>query len=96
MKHILWDIAKDAKLKKECGIGFEEMMAYADAGGLLAIIDNPNQTRYPGQKVWIVDIKGYAHTVPVVETEDTLMFKTIIPSRKATRDYLKRLGHEED
>jgi uncharacterized DUF497 family protein len=95
MKLIRWDAAKNAKLKKERGIGFEEVVACVDAGGLLAIIDHPNQARHPGQKVWVVAIRGYAHLVPMVVTEDEVVLKTIIPSRKATRDYLKRSGHED-
>lgn len=28
------------------------------------IVDNPNQTKYPGQKIAIVEIDGYAFLVP--------------------------------
>ena len=33
-------------------------------------------------------IRGYAYLVPFVETETEVFLKTIIPSRKATREYL--------
>ena len=39
---------------------------------------------------------GYAYLVPFVEQEDHLFLKTVIPSRKATRDYLKQEGHDAE
>jgi len=36
----------------------------------------------------------YAALVPYVETDDHLFLKTVIPSRKATRDYFG--GRRED
>lgn len=37
---------------------------------------------------------GYVYLVPFVEEEEYFFLKTIIPSRKATRDYLKRGEHD--
>jgi len=42
-----------------------------------------------GQKVFVVQIDDYVYLVPFVETADQCFLKTIIPSRKATRKYLK-------
>ena len=36
----------------------------------------------------MVDVGGYAALVPFVEDDREVFLKTIIPSRKATRDYL--------
>ncbi len=36
----------------------------------------------------MVEIEGYADLVPFVEEDDYFFLKTIIPSRKATRDFL--------
>jgi hypothetical protein len=36
----------------------------------------------------IVGIDGYAYLIPFVEEADYLFLKTIIPSRKATRDFI--------
>jgi len=33
---------------------------------------------------------GYVYLVPFVEEKDHFFLKTVIPSRKATRDYLGR------
>ena len=46
--------------------------------------DPLNQERYPGQKISVVLIEGYAYLVPFLETEDEIFLNTIIPSRKAT------------
>jgi hypothetical protein len=37
----------------------------------------------------VVAADGYVYLVPFVEEPDHFFLKTIIPSRKATRDYLK-------
>ena len=34
-------------------------------------------------------MEGYVYLVPYVEQEGTRFLKTIIPSRKATKEYLK-------
>ena len=46
------------------------------------------EERYPGQRILVVNVEGYAYLVPFVEVETEVFLKTIIPSRKATRDYL--------
>ena len=51
---------------------------------------HPNQERYPGQRIFVVNIDGYAYLVPFVEGETELFLKTVIPSRKATDTYLRR------
>jgi hypothetical protein len=36
----------------------------------------------------IIDLDGYAFLVPYIQNENTLFLKTIIPSRKATKQFL--------
>ena len=52
-------------------------------------LENPNQRRYADQRVFVVNVQGYAYLVPFVESDTEVFLKTIIPSRKATRRYLK-------
>ncbi len=59
-----------------------------EAGRLLDVLAHPNPRKYPRQKVLVVDIASYACLVPFVEEVDHFFLKTIIPSRKATRDYI--------
>lgn len=69
-------------------VSFEEVLIAIDEGGLLDIIDHPPKTRYPSQKIFVVNINNYAYLVPFVEDEEKVFLKTIIPSRKATKKYL--------
>ena len=89
MKYFDWDPAKNEKLREERGVGFEEVLIALDEDRVLATVENPNQARYPGQKMLIVEIHEYAYLVPFAEDEEKVFFKTIIPSRKATKKYLK-------
>ena len=49
---------------------------------------HPNQKRYPGQRIFIVNIDGYGCFVPFVEDDDVFFLKTIVPGRKMTKQYL--------
>ncbi len=73
---------------KNRGVSFEEVVFHIDNGDLLARLDHPG-TKYGHQQIFVVRIGNYAYTVPFVEDEEKYFLKTIIPSRKMTRDYLK-------
>jgi hypothetical protein len=49
------------------------------------VLLHPNQEKYPGQMISVVEIDDYVYLIPFVETESEIFLKTIIPSRKATR-----------
>ena len=66
------------------------MVVAIEAGGILDILAHPNQSKYPNQKVLVVACDGYAYLMPFVEKENHYFLKTVIPSRKATRDYLNQ------
>ena len=88
MKPANWSTEKNIRLKAERGVSFEEVLSAMSNGGLLAVLNHPNSTQYQNQKMLVVRIRGYAYLVPFVETETEVFLKTIIPSRKATRQYL--------
>ena len=88
MKPFRWGPEKNEQLKLERGVSFERVVVAVEAGGLLDILAHPNKAKYPHQKVLVVASDGYAYLVPFVEEEDHFFLKTVIPSRKATRDYL--------
>ena len=56
-------------------------------GNELDVYLHPNQIKYPGQKISLVDVDGYIYMVPFVESETEFFLKTIIRSRKATKEY---------
>jgi uncharacterized DUF497 family protein len=88
MKPFRWSPEKNDILRQERGITFEEVTVAIEAGRLLDVLAHPNPRKYPRQKVLVVDIASYACLVPFVEEDDHFFLKTIIPSRKATRDYI--------
>ena len=88
VKYFSWNPEKNSALIQERGISFEEIVFHIENGDVLDLLENPNRERYPNQRVFIVNVEGYAYLVPFVEDELEVFLKTIIPSRKATRLYL--------
>jgi hypothetical protein len=46
VKYFAWDDAKNAKLKADRGIGFEDVVFHIERGDLLDILEHPNPDRY--------------------------------------------------
>ncbi len=80
MKHFAWDDAKNAKLKADRSIGFEDIVFHIERGDLLDILEHPSPERYAGQRIFVVQREDYKYLVPYVEDEQTVFLKTIIPS----------------
>jgi uncharacterized DUF497 family protein len=89
MKYFSWNSEKNRLLRAERGVSFEEVVFYIERGQLLDIVEHPNQERYGGQRIFVVNIRDYAYLVPFVETEREIFLKTVVPSRKATKQYLR-------
>jgi uncharacterized DUF497 family protein len=87
-----WDFEKNEWLKKERNISFEQIIFHLLQGDVWKIADHPDEQKYAGQQIYFVTVDEYICLVPFVETDKEIFLKTIIPSRKATRDYLKELG----
>lgn len=96
MKPFRWDPEKNERLKVGRGISFEEVVAAVEEDGLKDILVHPNQRRYAGQVVLVVAYRDYIFLVPSVEEKTHYFLKTIIPSRKATRDYLRTGANDEE
>lgn len=94
MKYFDWNEEKNQKLKKERGIGFEDVQAAIEGGNLLDVADHPNKIKHPNQKIFVAEIDGYAYLAPFVEDEEKIFLKTIFPSRKATKKYLMKRGEK--
>ena len=88
MRHFNWNKEKNQQLIEERQISFEEILFYLQKGCLLDDIEHPNKIKFPHQRVLIIDVDGYAYLIPYVESDDEIFLKTIIPSRKATKQYL--------
>ncbi|MBF0101382.1 MAG: DUF4258 domain-containing protein [Desulfobacterales bacterium] len=84
-----WNHEKNKILKEERGISFEAIVFCIENGLLLDIIEHPNQEKYRGQKIYVVNVNGYVYLVPFVESEGEIFLKTVYPSRKYTKNYLE-------
>lgn len=89
MKPFRWGVEKNELLKAARGVSFESIVVAVESDGLLDIVTHPNDEKYPNQRVLVVSFNGYVYLVPFVEEADYFFLKTVIPSRKATRDYLQ-------
>jgi uncharacterized DUF497 family protein len=92
VKPFHWSNDKNDTLKRDRGVSFEEVVFHLQRGDLLDVLEHPNQQRYPGQRIFILQIGDYVYLVPFVESETEVFLKTVIPSRKATNTYLRRMG----
>ncbi|GAB4445599.1 MAG: hypothetical protein OHK0041_03240 [Anaerolineales bacterium] len=93
MKYFSWNEEKNELLREERQVSFEDVVFYIEQGFLLDVLEHPNQEKYKGQKIFVVQMDDYVYLVLFIEDDREIFLKTIIPSRKATKKYLK--GSEE-
>jgi len=74
-------------LIKERNVSFEICLVKIENKDILDILDNTN---YPNQKIFVLEIDSYVYLVSFIENKDEIFLKTIIPSRKFTKKYLKQ------
>lgn len=83
-----WSEEKNRRLKAERNLCFEDVVIGIQEGRLLDVVKNPS-VNFPDQACLVVEISGYACLVPFVQRGQTIFLKTIYPSRKQTKKYLK-------
>ena len=91
-----WDNEKNNLLKSTRGVCFEQVVLIMEKGDVLDTIEHPNQERYPGQKIAVLMIDTYVYLVPYVENNEEIFLKTIIPSRKATNNYVRERNEKDN
>ncbi|PVE43197.1 hypothetical protein [Limnohabitans planktonicus] len=82
-----WNAEKNHLLIRERGISFERIVFEITNGNEIDVVAHPNQDKYPGQLISLVQVDEYVYAVPFVENETEIFLKTIIPSGKAMRQY---------
>ena len=88
-----WNPEKNAKLLRERGISFEEIVLHLEQRHLLGVVRG--QGRHADQKQLVVEVNKYVYIVPFIEEDGGHCFlKTIIPSRKLTKKYLRGGGED--
>ena len=95
MSEYLWDEEKNRKLKYERGLGFESIIEAIREGNVVDDFPHPNPRKYPHQRMMVIIIDEYAYLVPYIDDSGTLVLKTVIPSRKATRKYRNKMKEEK-
>ena len=83
-----WNDEKNEFLKRVRGVSFEDVVFHIQNGDVLDIIKHPKEDRYPRQNIIVLNIDGYVYLVPYLKVRGVRFLKTIIPSRKATKEYL--------
>jgi len=88
MKKYVWDDDKSNKLRNERDVDFEDVVIFIEGGFVLAIIEHHNKVKYPNQKIYVINVNGYAYGVPFIENDELIRLITIFPSREYTKIYL--------
>lgn len=73
---------KNELLYIQRGVTFPMVIEAIHERGILLNFDHPHQNKYPGQKILVVDLNGYAYCVPYEEKGSTRRLKTIYPNGK--------------
>lgn len=88
-KYLEWSKEKNKWLIQNRKVSFEEIKKAINDGNIWKITNHPNQIKYPHQQICIVIVDEYVYKIPFVEDKYKYFLKTIIPSRKLTKQYLK-------
>ncbi len=83
-----WNEDKNQELLRERGVCFEDVVYLIANGQVIDIKPHHKPEKYPNQQVFVLPINDYVYYVPFIEEEDKIFLKTIIPSRKLTKEYL--------
>jgi hypothetical protein len=83
-----WSDEKSEILEKTRGICFEDVVILIQNGHVLDVERHSNRDKYSGQNIMVLDIEGYVYLVPYIKKKGIIFLETIIPSRRATREYL--------
>ena len=86
-----WSAEKNVWLRTQRGISFEDAVVALATGNLLATRLHHNTDRYAHQEIYFVDIKGYVYMVPFVREKQWIFLKTVIPTRKGTREFMQEI-----
>jgi hypothetical protein len=84
---------KNKKLFEARGVTFYQAIEVISEKGVLLDFDHPNQNKYPGQRIFVLEIDDYAYCVPYIIDGDTLYLKTLYPNRKFS--YLLETGEND-
>ena len=82
---------KNQILKATRGIDFEQVVDLLASGKLLDDKQHPDLNK-PHQRIYIIQVDKYAYVIPYIinKKRNEIFLKTIYPSRKFTKQYIKK------
>jgi len=86
VKYFDWSKEKNQWLIENRDVSFELCVACIEQGYLLDVLQN--KVPHEHQRVFIINVEGYAYRIPFVEDEEKIFLKTAYPSKKDTSTYL--------
>ncbi len=88
---IIFNDEKNEVLKATRGIGFNDVVDLIISGGLLDDKQHPRSDK-KHQRLYVIKVEKYAYVVPYVidQEKKEIFLKTIYPSRKFTKLYIKK------
>jgi len=84
-----WNEEKNRQIREQRDICFEDFVQAFNDDRVIDIIEHFNKSKYPNQKLFIVELNEYIHYVPFVQDDEKYFLKNIIPSRKLHKLYKK-------
>jgi len=89
MKKIRYNSLKSGWLKLTRGVSFEEILQ-------AKLIHITKSQQKKNQRIFLFVYNNYVWAVPFVKNGDEIFLKTLYPSRKYTKIYLRRIEHEKN
>ncbi|MDR1858980.1 MAG: toxin [Treponema sp.] len=88
----LWKEDKNDLLKQHRKISFEQIVLSIENKQIVDVMEHPNQQKYKGQIVILVERDNYVYVVPALisDSGEECRLKTIFPSCKYTNKFLGR------
>ena len=74
--------AKNQILAASRGVSFDDAIEAIAEYGILMEYENPNQEKYPGQRIMVVRINDYPYCVHFSVDGSAVNLKTVYPNRR--------------
>ncbi len=89
---IVYGEVKNLLLKETRRICFEDVVIAIKQGKILDDLAHKQKSKYPNQRILVIEIEKYAYAVPYIynEKKGTIFLKTVYPSRILTKKYFKK------
>jgi len=87
----VWDEDKNKVLKQQRNISFEQIVLSIENKQIVDVIEHPNKEKYKGQIYIMINYDEYIYVVPaaISNSGEECHLKTIYPSRKYTKKYIR-------